>query len=234
MSRPHAAPAACAWIAGSLLIAASCKSTVPAPTPGVTAGAARPDTGRGARRTPTDTLPGLPPAGFGTLRQEDVSLRLMPSNLQIRATPLDESIIRLLSPDSYRALSELKRSKTEAIAAVARRNAVRELSLWYVSFFAVERGETRFSPREFVITNVGRDFRPIDVIPLTPGFGEQRLRQNGRQDAVYVFDGQLDPQQPLTISYETARNDDWAGILPQIERERVLVKSRAAAAGRSP
>ena len=41
----------------------------------------------------------------------------------------------------------------------------------------VERGETRFSPREFVITNVGRDFRPIDVIPLTPGFGEQRLRR---------------------------------------------------------
>ena len=81
---------------------------------------------------------------------------------------------------------------------------------------------------------MGRDFRPIDVIPLTPGFGEQRLRQNGRQDAVYVFDGQLDPKQPLTISYETARNDDWAGILPQIERERVLVKSRAAAAGRAP
>jgi hypothetical protein len=38
-------------------------------------------------------------------------------------------------------MSELKRSKQDAIAAVARRNAVRELSLWYVSFFAVERGK---------------------------------------------------------------------------------------------
>src|SRR6185503_14837500 len=104
------------------------------------------------------------------LRQDDVSLRLVTSaNLQIRAAPVDESIIRLLSPDSYRAMSELKRSKTDAIAAVSRRNAVRELSLWYVSFFAFERGETRFSPREF-ITNVGRDFRPLEVIPLTPGF----------------------------------------------------------------
>jgi hypothetical protein len=146
---------------------------------------------------------------------------------------LDESIIRLLSPDSYRAMSELKRSKSEAIAAVARRNAVRASSLWYVSFFAVERGETRFSPREFIITNVGRDFRPLDVIPLTPGFGEQRLKQNGRQDALYVFDGQLDVQQPLSVSYETSRNDGWAEILPQIERERALVQGRAAA-GRRP
>jgi hypothetical protein len=155
------------------------------------------------------------------------------ANLQIRATPLDESIIRLLSPDSYRAMSELKRSKTDAIAAVSRRNAVRELSLWYVSFFEFERGETRFSPREFIITNVGRDFRPLEVIPLTPGFGEQRLRQNGRQDALYVFDGQVDVRQPLSLSYETTRNDGWADVLPQIERERALVKSRAAA-GRVP
>jgi len=176
-----------------------------------------------------DTIPGLPPPGFGTLRQDDISLRLTSSNLQVRATPLEESIIRLLSPDSYRAMSELKRSKSEAIAAVARRNAVRQLSLWYVSFFAVEQGETRFSPREFIITNVGRDFRPLDIIPLTPGFGEQRLRQNGRQDALYVFDGQVDVQQPLTVSYETARNDDWGTMLPQIERERALVKSRASA-----
>lgn len=184
---------------------------------------------RPAVRTPSDTVPGLVPAGYGTLRQDDVSLRLQRFGLQVRATPLDESIIRLLSPDSYRAMSELRRSKAEAIAVVARRNGIRQPSLWYVSFFAVERGETRFSPMEFIITNVGRDFRPLDVIPLTPGFGEQRLRQNGRQDALYVFDGQLDVQQPLTVAYETSRNAEWASLLQQIERERALVKGRAAA-----
>jgi hypothetical protein len=158
-----------------------------------------------------------------------VSLRLSSASLQVRAIPLDESVIRLLSPDSYRAMSDLKRSKTDAIAAIARRYGTREPSLWYVSFFAVERGETRFSPREFIISNVGRDFRPLEVIPLTPGFGEQRLRQNGRQDAIYVFDSQLDVQQPLTVAYETARNEGWADLLPQIERERAAVRSRAAA-----
>jgi len=190
------------------------------------------DTSRAERRT-ADTTPGLVPAGFGTLRQDDLSLRITSSSLQVRATPLDESIIRLLSPDSYRAMFELRRSKSDAIALVAQRNGARDVSIWYVSFFAVERGETRFSPREFIITNVGREFRPLDVLPLTPGFGEQRLRQNGRQDALYVFDGQLDVQQPLSVSYATERNNDWSSILPVIERERSLVRSRASA-GRAP
>ena len=208
---------------------ASCASAAPAP-PGTTGSAS--DTSRVARQV-TDTIPGLVPPGYGTLRQEDLSLRLQSASLQVRALPLDESIIRLLSPDSYRALSELKRSRADEVAAIARRQGTRELSLWYVSFFAVERGETRFSPREFIIRNVGRDFRPLDVIPLTPGFGEQRLRQNGRQDAIYVFDGRLDVRQPLTVAYNTGRNDDWANLLPQIERERSAVRSRARAT-RSP
>ncbi len=230
MNIAHAAQDRRALVVASLACTVACASSAPPPStataPRTTAAA---DTAAGRRRPVADTVPGLPPPGFGTLRQDDVSLRLTISNLQVRAIPLDESIIRLLSPDSYRAMSELKRSKADAIAGVARRNAVRDLSLWYVSFFAVEQGETRFSPREFIITNVGRDFRPLDILPITPGFGEQRLRQNGRQDALYVFDGQLDVQQPLTVSYETARNDGWAQMLPQIERERALVKSRASA-----
>jgi hypothetical protein len=229
MNITHAAQDPRTLVMASLACSVACASSAPPPSP-----AAAPRTTATAdttsrRRPVADTVPGLPPPGFGTLRQDDISLRLTISNLQVRATPLEESIIRLLSPDSYRAMSELRRSKSDAIAAVARRNAVRELSLWYVSFFAVEQGETRFSPREFIITNVGRDFRPLDILPITPGFGEQRLRQNGRQDGLYVFDGQLDVQQPLTVSYETARNDGWAQMLPQIERERALVKSRASA-----
>jgi len=188
------------------------------------------DTLRRTGTTIPDTIAGLVPPGYGTLRQDDIALRLgRADGLQVRATPLDESVIRLLSPDSYRALAELKRSRTTAVTQVARRNGVSDPSLWYVSFFTVQRGETRFSPRELIITNVGREFRPLDVLPLTPGFGEQRLRQNGRQEALYVFDGQLDVQQPLSVAYEAERNDDWAALLPSLERERSLVKSRAAA-----
>ena len=48
----------------------------------------------------------LVPTGYGSLKQEDVAIRVARGGLQVQAIPLDESIIRVLSPDSYRALRE--------------------------------------------------------------------------------------------------------------------------------
>jgi hypothetical protein len=47
------------------------------------------------------------------------------------------------------------------------------------------------------------------------------------QTALYAFDPQVDVNQPLTVQYETTRNSEWPLILSRIERERVLVRSRA-------
>lgn len=182
-----------------------------------------------------DTLdPNMVPAGFGTMRQDDIALKIAPSSgLQVRAIPLDEGLIRLLSPDSYRALRDLMRGKEREIEAAKQRQRQPTYSLWYVSFFAIEQGETRFSPQELIIQNVGRDFRPIDVIPLTPGFGSYRLSQREVQSAIYVFDGQLDVNQPMTAQMESVSSaTDWNRVMQRVERERALVRSRAAAAAK--
>ena len=158
------------------------------------------------RGTAADTLdPNMVPAGFGTLRQDDIALKIAPSSgLNVRLIPLEEGLIRLLSPDSYRALRDLQRGQEREIEMAKQRQRLPSYSIWYVSFFAIEQGETRFSPQDLIIQNVGRDFRPIDVIPLTPGFGEYRLRQREVQSAIYVFDGQLDINQPISATMETA------------------------------
>jgi hypothetical protein len=171
----------------------------------------------------------LVPAGYGSLRQEDISITLQVLRLQVRALPLDENVIRVLSPDSYRAMRELVASLRADVAAASRRTGQRSFSLWYVQFFGLEQGETRFSPQEFIVSSVGRDFRPLEVLPVTPGFGEQRLQQREMQRGVYLFDPQVDINQPLVVQYETARNSDWSTILSRIERERALVRSRAGA-----
>jgi len=179
-----------------------------------------------------DTLdPNFVPPGFGSLRQDDIALKVTPSSgLQVRAIPLDERVIRLLSPDSYKALREQLNSKQAAIQAVRERNRLPSYSLWVVSFFALEQGETRLSPQEFIISNTGRDFRPLDVLPMTPGFGEYRLRQREVQTAVLVFDGALDVFQPTSATIEGQTSaTDWGRVLQLIERERSLVRSRAAA-----
>jgi hypothetical protein len=169
----------------------------------------------------------LVPAGFGSLRQEDIAIRLQLLGLQVQAIPLDETIIRLLSPDTYRAMRELKNSQADALARIARRTGLREFSVWYVMFFGLQQGETPFSPQEFIVTSVGRDFHPIEILPITNGFGRQRLAQRETQYALYIFDPQVDVNQPLTVQFQTTRSTDWNLVLSRLERERALVRSRA-------
>lgn len=207
-----------ALLAGVLLVAGGCMSAAVPPAGGA---------------TPIGAEALLVPAGFGTLRQDDIALRLaLPGGLQVRALPLDESFIRLLSPDSYRAMTELQASKADDLERLRQRLRLPSYSLWVVNFFAQEQGETRFSPLEVVIRNAGRDFRPLDAFALTPGFGQYRLRQRETQSAILVFDGLLDPNQPLSVIVETVESSGWQAVLQRVERERALVRSRANAVAR--
>ena len=179
------------------------------------------------------TSPGLIPAGFGSLKQDDISIRFQLRGLLVRATPLDESIIRVLAPDSYRSLRERRDSERDRIAALAARYGVRGFSVWSISFHGLEP-DVRFSPMDVVVSSVGRDFRPIELIPLTSGFGENRLDQRDTQSALYLFDESVDLNQPLTFMVETTRSSGWQETLRVIERERALVRSRAGRAGSAP
>ena len=177
-----------------------------------------------------DTLAHGIPAGYGSLRQDDIAIRLEPQGLIVRAIPLDESVIRLLTADSYRALRDLEQSNRRTIDGIARRSGGRTPDLWYVSFYGLEEN-ARFSPMELVITSGGQDFRPIDVIPLSTGFGEQRLRQRQTQSAVYVYPGDIDVDHPLTVSFQGQQSVIWEQLLQRIERERALVRARATGSG---
>jgi hypothetical protein len=189
------------------------------------ADAARADTTRRADRD------ALIPAGFGTLRQDQVAIRVQTLGLTVSAIPLDESVIRTLAPDSYRTLRALRESKTPALDALRARLGLERIQAWYVTFFNVQQGDARFDAFDLLVHSVGQDFRPLDALPLTTGFGDGRVAQRGKQSAVYAFDPQIDLNQPLTVTTLGQQTTTWGDdILPVIERERSLVWSRASAA----
>jgi len=168
----------------------------------------------------------LVPAGFGSLHQDDLSFHMTAGGVLIRALPLDESIIRLLTPDSYKAMRELQQNNSKMIDAVSRRYGGRRVSVWFVSFYGVEP-DARFIPQDLNITSSGRDFRALDLIPLTTNFSEQRLHQRETQNALYLFDGDIELDQLVTVSYQGLSDDSWDQTLQRIERERALIQARA-------
>ncbi|UCD23281.1 MAG: hypothetical protein JSW51_09510 [Gemmatimonadota bacterium] len=170
----------------------------------------------------------LPPVGYGTLGQEDISITLVGPDFTVGFIPLNESIIRLLRPDTYNSMRRLRQSKGEEIAETARRYGIREPAVFFVSFFA--RGQqARFNPEALTITGQNRSFRPIAMLANSRAFSDRQLSQRETATAVYVYEDGLRLADPFTLSYEGQSSNQWEVIIRLLERERAAVDARAAA-----
>jgi hypothetical protein len=207
------------WLA--LAACASRPASGPAPTAAAGEGQARPVTTR------LDTAPPLVPPNHGTLKQDDIAIHMQVGQVQVRAIPLDESIIRVLAPDSYRSLRGLRESRRDAVDRLAARYMLRERNVWLVSFFGLAP-DARFSPGELTLNLSGRDYRPLEMLPLSSGFGEQRLDVRETQSALYLFGDGIDLAQPIVVRMQGNEDASWGTIVQRIEQERALIRGRAA------
>ncbi len=168
-----------------------------------------------------------PPAGFGTLRQDQFTIELRSGPVQVRVTPLDESVLRLAAPDTYRRLSGLAAQQRAALRSESTPGQ-QEPVLFLVTFFSREAG-VRFQPADLMVESSGRQFRAAAITGITPGWGEQRLRAQESESAIYAFESGINLEQPLTIRYGSEASDQWRSIIPLLQEERSRALARAAA-----
>lgn len=169
----------------------------------------------------------LPPAGFGTLNQDDITIPIEASEkLFIKVTPLTEWVIRMTAPDTYRRLNGYKVARGEQILDRARRNGERGWPLvLFVSFYTLAN-ESRYEPYDLQIRAQNVVFRPFDIIAVTPDFNRERLRQQESQVALYLFEGDIDLNLPIEVEYDGRRSGRWSGIRSVLDRELTKVMSR--------
>ncbi len=163
---------------------------------------------------PSTTTVGELPIGFGSLRQDEISLRLVRGTVQVQATPLDEDILRLTAPDTYERLSRLR----ERAGGGGRP--------FLVSIQTDAPGGADFEPSELRIESRGVLHRADDIEPLTPGWGAGRLRQRAPEQAVYRFPASVDPSLDMTLLLGNSRSRSWADVLPRLDAERARVRAR--------
>lgn len=173
----------------------------------------------------------LPPAGLGTLSQDDITIPLESGTLLIKAVPLSEWVIRLTAPDTYRRLSGYKVSRGEEILRSARRAGERGWPLVLLVTYFTRNLQDSFEPYDLQIRNQSFIYRPLDILPVTPEFTRNQLRQQEAQMALYLFEGEIDLDLPLGVVYQDAESARWAGIRSRLDQELALVRSRAGTRG---
>lgn len=203
------------WAAACVLVGIACASTG-------AGGDTAPVAGGGVAADTTD----LPPAGYGTLRQEDVAIRLRTDALEIRVIPLDERVIRLLAPDTYQSLHRLRLDRMDEVEAAAARYGVSTPTPFVVTFFGLQ-DRTRFDPEQLTVSAQNRLFRPVGILPLSPLWNGRQLEQRETATAVYVFEDGIGVLDPFEVSYREATSRSWEQTLRTLERERASVLSRS-------
>ena len=173
----------------------------------------------------------LPPPGYGSLTQNDLSLKIRTEDIEIRFIPLDRRVTVLLAKDSWESLRSLVDSRRAAIDSVARASGISRPGLALVTFFG-QRENARFDPQRLTLLTRNRVFQPLGIVPFTPRFTSQQLSVREQVSAIFLFEEDLPVNDSFTVSYGGIASDDWQRRQPQLDRERARVASRARALGR--
>lgn len=176
-----------------------------------------------------DTAANMIPAGLGTLKEADISITLQPpTGVRVTIFPLDESVIRTLAPDSYRAMHANLESRAPQIRQRASTHGEQRPSVWFVRFYGLAP-DARYDPTDVTLSVSGRDFRPFDVVPISGDFGTQRLQPRETQTGLLLFDSAVDVTQPIVVRMGADENATWDAIRRTIDAERAAVRARASA-----
>jgi hypothetical protein len=168
----------------------------------------------------------LPPAGFGRLTQEQLSVQFATGDIQVRFLPLDERVLRLLATDAYTSLHGLVDSRKAVLDSAAAAAGVSSPGLALVSFFAL-RADARFDPENVSLNYRSQLYRPAAIVPFTGNFSNRQLPVRGQATAIYVFELPIPVYDQFDVVYGAVQSSAWRDIVTRLDRERAFVTSRA-------
>ena len=172
--------------------------------------------------SPQDTIP----PGYGTLRRDEITVRFSTGTVEVQVLPLDEQVIRLLAPDTYRSLTQLIRSRMLDIRDAALRGGTEQPTLVMVTFLGVVP-QARFNPEDLNITSRSRLFRPIGLVPLSPTWSSFQLDARQQAAALYLFEPGISVREDMLVQYQGLSSAAWVRSIRLLDQERARVKARA-------
>ncbi len=167
-----------------------------------------------------DTLP----EGLGALRQDEISIDLRYGELQIKITPLHESVIRTTAPDTHERLSALARGHHQIFEE--RTGSALPFQLFLVALYT-EAVEVAFEPEDLNLVSRGLRFRPVEIRPVTRAWDSRRIQPREVLMAVYAFPPQVDLEGDLEVEFREIRSREWGRILLDVEVERGRIRARS-------
>ncbi len=163
------------------------------------------------------------PGGLGTLRLDQISVYLRRGELQMRITPLTESVSRTALPEVWQHLTGL-RSSHQVIFREQTGSAV-DFQLVLVAVHA-ESVPAGFEPEEVTLVSRGLRYRPVNIRPVSSAWTRRVVFPRETLLAVYAFPPEVTLDPSLEIEYQEVRMRNWGETLTRVEAERERIRAR--------
>lgn len=206
-------------LATGLLAAGWLAACAPAAAPGPAGPAPATAPEHGATE-PFSTAP-QPASRAGSLRQDQISVRVAAGPLSIEVTPLDDWTLDAAAPDTKERLARIRDARRNDAVL---RSASSSPALFLVSFSTIRDG-MQFQPEDLHVIANGLREHPLAILPVTPGWGSHRLRQQSNAVALYVYEA-IDLKREFAVAYQQFEDASWATKIPLIEAERARLQGR--------
>ncbi len=180
---------------------------------------------------PAEELPGADYDGL--LVRNDINATMRGGDLEVTVTILDDRILQYATRELKDYLLPL-REQALAQSTVYRPGDPKPPVPFLITFRALGQ-EVRYEPHELVVYNVGTEFKPLEVIPIDPGFNN-RVAYIRRPPvaAVYLFDGAIDlNSRDLVVTYYNTLNwGDWMRVIEKVNEAKAHYQVQQARGGK--
>ncbi len=156
----------------------------------------------------------------GTLRQDELSVRMMIGELRIEVTPLVPWILESAAPDTRRRLERIADAHSSGMGTTGMEGP----QVLFLVSFSSSAPDTEYMPHDLHMSSRGLRQRPRSIHGITPDWGSQRLAQHTTAAAVFAYGGELDLTRELIVSYQGEDNSTWSTRLAAIEVERARIQ----------
>ncbi len=168
------------------------------------------------------------PGRSGTLRQDEISVRMTVGDVRVELTPLAGWVLEAAAPDTRDRLTRIARTHASGLD----RRAGEAEAVFFLVTFSGMRPAAEFQPEDLHLVSRGLRERPLAIRAITPGWGSQRLGRQESAVAVYAYPASVDLSRDLVVSYQGEEDSSWSSIVSAVEAERGRIPMAAQPSSR--
>ena len=157
----------------------------------------------------------------GLLVRDDFTATMRGGDLEVTVTAMDDRIINYATKEMRDHLRKMKENLLADNMYYSPNDKNRAVP-FLVNFRALGQ-EVRYEPQELVIYNYGQEYKPLEIVPVSPNFNDRvTYIRKPPVSAIYLFDRNIDlnSRELSIVYYNSLAFNNWLRVIEKLHEAK--------------